>query len=122
MSDAPGIMLPPLLSARQITKDYFDGTRVLRVLDCADLDIMPGEALSIVGASGAGKSTLLHLLGALDRPTSGSIKLNEQELSQLDSRQLAAVRNRSVGFIFQFHHLLGGFTALENVMMPGLIL
>lgn len=122
MSDAPIASPQPLLSARGVTKDYFDGTRVLRVLSDASLDIFPGESVSIVGASGAGKSTLLHLLGALDKPTSGSIKLKGEELAAMDSRGLAAVRNRSVGFIFQFHHLLGGFNALENVMMPGLIL
>jgi lipoprotein-releasing system ATP-binding protein len=120
MSNANGAAV--LLEARGIHKDYFDGTRVLPVLRGADLLVRAGEIVSIVGASGAGKSTLLHLLGALDRPTKGSVILGGRDLSALDSAQLAEVRGRSVGFIFQFHHLLAEFSALENVMVPGLIL
>jgi lipoprotein-releasing system ATP-binding protein len=111
-----------LLEARHVHKDYFDGTRVLHVLRGADLIVHSGEIISIVGASGAGKSTLLHLLGALDRVTSGSILLRGRDISSLDSGQLAEVRGRGVGFVFQFHHLLSEFSALENVMVPGLIL
>ncbi|PKO14409.1 lipoprotein-releasing system ATP-binding protein LolD [candidate division BRC1 bacterium HGW-BRC1-1] len=110
-----------ILEARNIEKDYHDGTRVLKVLRGTSLQVRAGEIVSIVGASGSGKSTLLHLLGALDRPTSGQVLLNGQDFSSLPADQLADMRNRGVGFIFQFHHLLAEFTALENVIVPGLI-
>lgn len=113
---------PAVIEARDLHKVYHDGTRVLPVLRGADLDVYPGEVVSVVGLSGTGKSTLLHLLGALDRPTSGSIRLKGRELSGLSSRELAEVRCRAIGFIFQFHHLLAEFSALENVIAPGLIL
>jgi lipoprotein-releasing system ATP-binding protein len=111
-----------ILSARGVAKSYFDGTRVLQVLKDVNLEIHAGESVSIVGASGVGKSTLMHLLGALDRVTSGSVLLRDQDLATLDDTNLAQVRNRSIGFVFQFHHLLAEFSALENVMVPGLIL
>lgn len=111
-----------VLSATNVTKDYFDGTRVLQVLRNAELQVRRGETISIVGASGAGKSTLLHLLGALDLATSGSIVLNGRDYQALNEAQLADMRNRSIGFVFQFHHLLSEFTALENVIIPGMIL
>jgi lipoprotein-releasing system ATP-binding protein len=88
------------------------------VLDAVDLQIARGEMVAIIGASGAGKSTLLHLLGALDRPTSGRILIDGRALDGLDDDAVSALRNRTVGFVFQFHHLLREFTALENVMMP----
>ncbi len=110
-----------ILEARNLEKDYHDGTRVLKVLRGTSLQVRAGEIVSIVGASGSGKSTLLHLLGALDRPTSGQVLLNGQDFSSLPADQLADMRNRGVGFIFQFHHLLAEFTALENVIVPGLI-
>jgi len=97
-----------------------DGSE-LHVLEGVDLRVQPGEAAAIVGASGAGKSTLLHLLGALDRPTSGIIRVGGESLADLDDAGLAALRSRSIGFVFQFHHLLREFTALENVMMPCLV-
>ncbi len=97
-----------------------DGGTV-EVLKGVDLSIEKGEFIAIVGPSGAGKSTLLHLLGALDRPTAGEIFYDNAGLGQMDERQLAGFRNRTVGFIFQFHHLLQEFTALENVMMPLLV-
>src|SRR5204862_948654 len=93
----------------------------LDVLRGIDLNIFPGQILAIVGPSGAGKSTLLHCMGTLDLPTSGRIRLGKEELTTMSSSRLAAVRNRDIGFVFQFHHLLPEFTALENVMMPGLI-
>lgn len=110
-----------LVDARGLSKSYHDGTRELEVLRGADLTVRKGEIISIVGASGAGKSTLLHLLGALDRPNAGTILLDGIDLSTMDSKSLAALRARSIGFIFQFHHLLSEFNALENVMIPGLI-
>jgi lipoprotein-releasing system ATP-binding protein len=112
----------PVLEASGLTKDYVggDGSR-LRVLDGLDLTVEPGEFVAIIGASGSGKSTLLHLLGALDAPTGGEVRLNGRAYAGLDPAELAALRNRRVGFVFQFHHLLRDFTALENVMLPLLI-
>jgi lipoprotein-releasing system ATP-binding protein len=95
--------------------------RRLDVLRGIDLNIYAGQILAIVGASGAGKSTLLHCIGTLDLPSSGRIRLDGEELTTMSSSRLAAVRNRSIGFVFQFHHLLPEFNALENVMLPGLI-
>lgn len=95
--------------------------REIRVLRGVDLTLRRGETVSIVGPSGSGKSTLLHILGGLDLPTSGHVALGGRELADLDDVTLAAVRNRYVGFVFQFHHLLRDFSALENVMMPQVI-
>jgi lipoprotein-releasing system ATP-binding protein len=97
-----------------------DGSE-LTILDGVDIQVRAGEAIAVVGASGAGKSTLLHLLGCLDRPTRGQILLQGRSVAELPPRQLAAVRNERIGFVFQFHHLLRDFTALENAMMPLLI-
>jgi lipoprotein-releasing system ATP-binding protein len=95
--------------------------RQLHVLRGIDVDIEQGEVVAIVGPSGAGKSTLLHCIGTLDLPSSGTIRLDGDELTVLGGTRLAAIRNRTIGFVFQFHHLLPEFNALENVMMPGLI-
>ncbi|WP_394829942.1 ABC transporter ATP-binding protein [Pendulispora albinea] len=95
--------------------------RTLEVLRGIDLSIHEGEVVGIVGQSGAGKSTFLHCVGTLDIPTSGSLRLGGEELTSLPSARLADIRNRAIGFVFQFHHLLPEFNALENVMMPGLI-
>ena len=110
------------LVAERLTKRYRreDGGE-LEVLRGVDLRVPKGEAVSIVGASGAGKSTLLHLLGALDRPTGGKIRLGGVELTGIGPRETCRIRNRFVGFVFQFHHLLREFSAVENVMMPQLI-
>jgi lipoprotein-releasing system ATP-binding protein len=113
---------PPAVEAVAVERN-FDGAdgRVIRVLRGVDLRLGRGETVSIVGPSGSGKSTLLHILGGLDLPTSGRISLGGSDLANLDDVELARVRNRYVGFVFQFHHLLRDFTALENVMMPQLI-
>jgi lipoprotein-releasing system ATP-binding protein len=107
--------------ARDVAKSYRDGTREIRVLRGVDLDVEPGEFVAVVGPSGAGKSTLLHLLGTLDRPDRGTIEVGGTSLETLAARDQAAFRNRTIGFVFQFHELLADFTALENVMMPGRI-
>ncbi len=108
-----------MLVARAVRKLYRGGDgRALEILSGIDLEVSRGEFVAIVGESGAGKSTLLHLLGALDRPTSGSIALDGSEYSAITPAELDALRNQKIGFVFQFHHLLRDFTALENVMMP----
>jgi lipoprotein-releasing system ATP-binding protein len=106
-----------ILSARSIHKYY----GALHVLQGVDLDIHAGEIVSMVGPSGSGKSTLLHILGTLDEPAEGVIRLKDRELHQLKGKELSAFRNRHIGFVFQFHHLLPEFTALENVCIPGWI-
>jgi lipoprotein-releasing system ATP-binding protein len=110
-----------LLEVRGLCKTYGSGPSRLDVLSGIDLDLQAGTTTALVGASGAGKSTLLNLLGALDRPTSGTVCFRGENIFNKNDRQLAAFRNRSIGFVFQFHHLLPEFTALENVMMPALI-
>ncbi len=114
-------MTKPLVSIRHLHKTFLHMGRELHVLKGIDLDIGAAEVVAIVGKSGAGKSTLLHCMGTLDLPTSGTITLAGRELTGLGSAKLAAIRNETVGFVFQFHHLLPEFNALENVMMPGLI-
>ena len=111
----------PLVQVRGLHKSFKHMGNVLEVRKGIDLEIQSGELLSIVGASGAGKSTLLHCIGTLDLPTSGQITLDGVELTTLSGPQLAKVRNQSIGFVFQFHHLLPEFDTLKNVMMPGLI-
>jgi lipoprotein-releasing system ATP-binding protein len=112
----------PVVSARAIRRVYRGGDGgELTVLEGVDLEVAAGEAVAIVGASGAGKSTLLHLLGGLDRPTSGQVVVAGRDLSRLNTVELASFRNEVIGFVFQFHHLLKEFSAEENVMMPLLI-
>jgi len=114
--------MPPLLDVRQLKKQYpTGGGGALEVLSGVTFQVQGGEIVAIVGESGTGKSTLLHLLGALDRPTEGTVLFNGRDIFEAGDEELAAFRNASIGFVFQFHHLLPEFTALENVMMPALI-
>lgn len=110
-----------ILSAKGIEKSYPQGASKLDILKGLDLDVHQGQALCIVGASGAGKSTLLHILGTLDQPTSGDIFFKGEKLLEKSEEELAKFRNQKLGFVFQFHHLLSEFTALENVMLPAQI-
>jgi lipoprotein-releasing system ATP-binding protein len=110
-----------LVIIEDLKKSFQHMGRTLEVLKGIDLNIYAGQILAIVGQSGAGKSTLLHCMGTLDLPSSGRIRLGGEELTTMSGSRLAAVRNRDIGFVFQFHHLLPEFTALENIMVPGLI-
>lgn len=110
-----------LLEARDLRKSFDHQGRRIDVLKGIDLQIRRGDRIAIVGQSGAGKSTLLHVLGTLDSPTSGALAFEGADLLSMNARRLAEFRNRSIGFMFQFHHLLPEFTALENTMMPLLI-
>jgi lipoprotein-releasing system ATP-binding protein len=114
-------MAEPLVVIEKLHKSFVHLGRKLDVLRGIDLVINQGEIVAIVGPSGAGKSTLLHCIGTLDLPSSGNLRLGQEELVGLPSARLAQIRNRMIGFVFQFHHLLPEFNALENVMMPGLI-
>jgi len=111
----------PFLEAKNLYKSYYQGEIEVRALVGINLKIVENEVVAIFGPSGAGKSTLLHILGALDRPTKGEVIFQNSNITTLSNNELARLRNREVGFIFQFHHLLPEFTALENVMMPLLI-
>lgn len=111
----------PLLKAQALTKVYRGVGEEVVVFQNLNFTLQQGEMVAIVGASGAGKSTLLHLLGGLDQPTSGTVVLDDFDMFKNGELQLAALRNRRIGFVFQFHHLLPEFSALENVMMPLLI-
>jgi lipoprotein-releasing system ATP-binding protein len=110
-----------LVVATDVKKSFRHMGRTLEVLRGVDLEIRDGEMMGIVGPSGAGKSTLLHCIGTLDAPTAGSIRVAGEEVTMLGGSRLADLRNRTIGFVFQFHHLLPEFNALENVMMPGLV-
>jgi lipoprotein-releasing system ATP-binding protein len=110
-----------LLQVLGVSKSYHDGAVTTQVLSNVDLQIFKGEQLAIVGSSGSGKSTLLHIMGTLDEPTSGKVLLLGEDLYQVSSARQAQIRNQDLGFIYQFHHLLPEFTALENVAMPAFI-
>ncbi len=110
-----------LVLARDLKKSYLSSGSKIDILKAVDLTLMAGETVAIVGASGIGKSTLLQILGTLDQPDSGNLWFQRKNIFKLNPLQLASFRNSSIGFVFQFHHLLPEFTALENAMMPGLI-
>lgn len=110
-----------LIRITDLHKSYYDGEAELRVLQGINLDVYKSELLAIVGASGVGKSTLLHIIGTLDRPTAGHVLYDEDDVFNLPDKDLAGFRNKEIGFVFQFHHLLSEFTALENVAMGALI-
>ena len=110
-----------ILACEAVCKNYYDGQLNVQVLNNLTLQVDKGQSIGIVGASGSGKSTLLHILGGLDKPTSGRVSLMGQDLSQLSQKQLSGLRNQYLGFVYQFHHLLPEFSAVENVAMPLLI-
>jgi lipoprotein-releasing system ATP-binding protein len=115
------VTAPLIISVRGLTKSFRMGNTEVAVLRGIDLDIPKGEMLSIVGASGVGKSTLLHVIGALDKPTSGQVIYDGRDVFSMSNGELATFRNKNVGFVFQFHHLLPEFSALENVLIPSMI-
>ncbi|HOI14735.1 MAG TPA: ABC transporter ATP-binding protein [Geobacteraceae bacterium] len=114
-------MSSDLLEVRNLHKSFQTERSRVDVLNGIDLSVGEGDTIALVGASGAGKSTLLHVIGTLDRPTSGEVLFRGEDVFKMGNGELASFRNRSIGFVFQFHHLLPEFTALENVMMPALI-
>lgn len=114
-------MTTPILQAKQLSKTYAEGPNKVEVLSDIDLSIAAAERVAIVGASGSGKSTLLHLLGGLDLPTTGEVWVEGQQMSKLSDAARGELRNQHLGFVYQFHHLLPEFTAVENVAMPLLI-
>jgi len=119
MNDA--VPATPVLECRALRKCYREGPRELVVLDSVELAVARGERVAIVGQSGSGKSTLLNMLGGLDLPSSGEVRVQGRVISALSERERGLLRNRALGFVYQFHHLLGEFDALENVAMPLLI-
>ncbi|MEY2720623.1 MAG: hypothetical protein RL245_908 [Pseudomonadota bacterium] len=110
-----------VLEAKGVVREFTEGSTTLRVLDGLDLRLQRGECVAIVGASGSGKTTLLQILGGLDRPTLGSVCIEGRDLHALNEGERSALRNRTIGFVYQFHHLLPEFSALENVAMPLLV-
>ncbi len=120
MSPSPGSG-SPLLQVNDVSKSFLLENQTVEVLKGVNLEVREGELLAMLGASGAGKSTLLHILGTLDRPTKGTVCYESQDIFRLSEQELAQFRNRRIGFVFQFHHLLPEFTALENTYLPSLM-
>lgn len=118
VSDHPNALV---LEAVEVVREFREAGGTLRVLDGLNLQLRRGEGVAIVGASGSGKTTLLQILGGLDQPTAGHVSIDGRDLHAIDERERSALRNRSIGFIYQFHHLLPEFSALENVAMPLLV-
>jgi lipoprotein-releasing system ATP-binding protein len=121
MNSAASAGTEPVILCRDLKKSYFQGRLEVPVLEGINLEVAPGEMVAVVGVSGAGKSTLLHLLGGLDAPTAGSIRVMGRDISRIGEAERGRIRNESLGFVYQFHHLLPEFTAQENVAMPLLI-
>jgi len=117
MSESPAAML----ELNGVTRVFRQAENVLEVLNGVDLSIAPGELVALVGPSGAGKSTLLHLAGLLERPTAGTVRVAGEDAATLDDKGRTALRRRSIGFVYQFHHLLPEFSALENIVLPQMI-
>ncbi|SDN22295.1 ABC transporter ATP-binding protein [Vreelandella arcis] len=121
MSETTSTQAPVMLQCQSLTRTYNEGPQDLTVLDSLDLEVRAGERVAIVGSSGSGKTTLLNLLGGLDRPTDGRVVIADQPLSGLKEAALGQFRNRYIGFVYQFHHLLAEFTAVENAALPLII-
>ena len=121
LSGQPVLPGDALMALRDLNKSYNGSGARIDILKGVNFDLFPGETLAVVGASGIGKSTLLHVLGTLDRPDSGRLFFKDQDVLSYDANTLARFRNESIGFVFQFHHLLSEFSSLENTMMPALI-
>lgn len=111
----------PILVCHKLAKKYTDGASVIEVLKDISFEVQPSETIAVIGNSGSGKSTLLHLLGGLDQPSSGKVEINGKDLATLSEKEKCQLRNRYLGFVYQFHHLLPEFSALENVSMPLII-
>src|SRR3984885_3271872 len=114
-------MSEPVLQLRGVRRDYVTGRNVLHVLQGADLDVFPGEIVGLIGPSGSGKSSLLHAAGLLERPTAGQIVVEGRDCSKLAERERTRIRLGAIGFVYQFHHLLAEFSALDNVALPQMI-
>ena len=120
-NNAPNAALPPIMELRKITRHYTQGSQTLKVFDKLDFSISPGQVVGLVGQSGSGKSSLLHIAGLLEKPTSGEVYIAGRNCVDLDDDARTKIRRFAIGFIYQFHHLLPEFTALENVVMPQMI-